>query len=80
MGYIREVVEMPATNKSIFQEDMHFVNWTEHGTQNDAYGYGSYFLNDNKWEGNTCYSFELDIAKRINKIIHYIIEYYHFHR
>ena len=67
MGYIREIVEIPATNKSVFQEDMHFINWTENGTQNDAYVYGSYIISDNKWEGNTCNAFILDIAKRMKK-------------
>ena len=68
MGYIREIVEIPATNKSVFQEDMHYINWTENGTQNDAYVYGSYIISDNKWEGNTCNAFILDIAKRIIKV------------
>ena len=54
MSHIREIVEIPETNKSEYEEHMHFINWTKRGTQNDAYGYGAYFLSDNKWEGNTC--------------------------
>ena len=53
MGYISEIVEIPATNNSVSEQDMYFINWTDHDTEIDTHGYDAYILSDNKWEGNT---------------------------